>query len=68
MDIKARIDSLTEAETKAALGKLLETVSILEPCRLEFSKYCPHYDECDATGTRRCAEIWLDEALKEARE
>jgi len=67
MDIKERIDGLTEREAKAALEKLLETVSILEPCRLEFSKYCPHYDDCDATGTSRCAEIWLDEALKEAQ-
>ena len=67
MDIKERIDTLSEAEAKAALGKLLETVSILEPCRLEFSNYCPHYNECDASGTRRCAEIWLDDALKEAR-
>ena len=62
MDIKARIDGLTEQEAKAALGSVIRTIALKEPCR------CPYYDQCNSPGTSECAELWLDEALKEAQE
>ena len=67
MDIKKRIDALTEQEAKAALDSVIMTIALLEPCRMHYSDYCPYYDQCNSSGTSECAEIWLDEALKEAR-
>ena len=70
MDIKERIDGLTEQEAKAALYCIVDTISDLSPCIIEDGENCPYfYGACDEVGVKRksCAEIWLDEALKEAR-
>ena len=67
MDIKERIDGLSEAEAKAALDSVIMTIAFLEPCRMHYSDYCPYYDQCNSSGTRECAELWLDEALKGVR-
>ena len=70
MDIKERIDVLSEAEAKAALACIVDTISYLGPCIIEDGRDCPYfYGACDDVGGKRksCAEIWLDEALKEAR-
>ena len=67
MNIKERIDALTEAEAKAAL----------ESCIAIIVRYT-HYEDCQnaalddgrrvACGSERmCAEYWVNEALKEAR-
>ena len=66
IDIKERIDRLSEQEVKGALASLITRISLAEPCRLSYSDYCPFYDKCNASGTRECADLWLDEALKEA--
>ena len=71
MDVKARIDGLTEAEAKAALKSIIKTVTDLSPCLLEDGQVCPYrYGECDEVGERKktCEDIWLDEALKEAQQ
>ena len=68
-DIKARIDALTETEAKAALYCIVDTIQDLSPCIFEDGANCPYfYGACDEAGVRKsCAEIWLEEALKEAR-
>ena len=68
MDIKERIDGLTEQTAKAALDSVIMTIALQEPCRMSDSDYCPYYSQCNASGTTECAELWLDEALKEAQE
>ena len=60
MDIKARIDTMSEAEAKAVLGSIIMTIALKEPCR------CPYYNQCNSPGTSECAELWLENALKEA--
>ena len=67
MEIKERIDGLSETEAKAALDSVIMTIALQEPCRMNYSDYCPYYNQCNTSGTSECAEIWLDEALKEAR-
>jgi len=67
MDIRERIDKLTEQEAKAALDSVIMTIALQEPCRMSDSDYCPYYSKCKASGTTECAELWLDGALKEAR-
>lgn len=70
MEIKERIDALTEAEAKAALECIVNTISDLSPCIIEDGENCPYfYGACDEVGVKRksCSEIWLEEALKEAR-
>jgi len=66
VDIKQRIDELSEAEAKAALDSVIMTIALKEPCRMSYSDYCPYYNQCNTSGTSECAELWLDEALKEA--
>lgn len=68
MDIKKRIDALTEQEAKAALANMLHTISRISPCT-ESTETCPyrwtacrHHDE-----GAMCEDIWLDEALKEVQ-
>jgi len=70
MDIKTRIDKMTEAEAKAALVAIIDTIVELSPCLLEDGQVCPYrYGACDEVGENKktCADIWLDEALKEAQ-
>lgn len=65
MDIKTRIDGLTEAEAKAALVEILCDISYYRPCFIQHNDECPHYISC--LGEKKCAKVWLEEALKEAR-
>lgn len=68
MDIKARIDALTEAEAKAALYYLVNFVGATAIC-----KTCPLHQECfhDIEATS-CKERFLNWAIvdfeQEARE
>ena len=59
MDIKTRIDSLTEAEVKAALEYVLE-------CYAD-EKAEPFFDATQEARTEFYQKVILDEALKEAR-
>ena len=65
MDIKTGIDGLNEAEAKAALFELVEDISNFSPCYDQCGGDCPHWLVCG--NYKRCAEVWLEEALKEAR-
>ena len=70
MDIKERIDALSEAQAKAALSCIIKTITFLSPCLLEDGETCPYrYGACDEVGNKKrtCEDIWLDEALKEAQ-
>ena len=68
MDIKKRIDALTEQEAKKALKNIVLLISYFFPCRLENGEVCPHKDYCEhAPKLTYCEYVWLDEALKEAR-
>lgn len=64
MDIKARIDGLTEQKAKAALLWIINDTTI--NCCL-----CPHVYYCVKKpvieGTDKCKNFRLDDALKEAR-
>lgn len=64
MDIKKRIDGLSEAEAKAALEWLLYDTSTDCVC-------CPHVYYCAKKpvieGTDKCKNFRLDDALREAR-
>ena len=63
MDIKTRIDKLTEAEAKAALEWVIDLFGISFPC-----KRCPVLGCPTKLDTEfDCERIILDEALKEAR-
>ena len=59
MDIKTRIDSLTEAEVKAALEYVLE-------CYAD-EKAEPFFDATQEARIEFYQKVILDEALKEAR-
>lgn len=65
MDIKERIDALTEAEAKAALVEILCNISHYRPCFIQTNDECPHYISC--RGEKKCAKVWLGEALEEVR-
>jgi len=56
MDIKQRIDALTEAEAKAALTDLLNLVGTTTMCNK-----CILCNSCDEEKT--CKEMFLDWAL-----
>lgn len=63
MDIKTRIDALTEAEAKAALLLILEYVAretSCDDCMLMYDDIC--YRE-----TSYCLDNFLDWAIKEVR-
>lgn len=63
MDIKERIDALTEAEAKAALFKY----STIPQKRCEF---CRYNNKCNYSITKNsddCFSLIFDEALKEVR-
>ena len=61
MDIKERIDALSEAEAKAAL-----LYTIIELYKLCDCNKCKNLSECK-TNDKWCEFILLDRALKEAR-
>ncbi len=61
MDIKTRIDGLTEAEAKVAL-----LYTIIKLYKLCDCNKCKNLSECK-TNDKWCEFILLDEALKEAR-
>jgi hypothetical protein len=62
MDIKARIDALTEQEAKAALFEILDVLqSDMEICAAEI---CPYWAVCDEEGYDSCCAVWLGEAQK----
>lgn len=60
MDIKARIDALTEREAKAALAWFLEYATDITWCNS-----CPFKSGCPEVGM--CKNHFLCEALKEAQ-
>ena len=69
MDIKTRIDGLTEQEAKDALEWCITTMGGRIPC-----DYCEQAIFSNAGGflgcgggKKSCTSHWLDEALKEAR-
>lgn len=67
MDIKTRIDALTEAEAKAALEWTLER---FPDSMVRCEHNCPISNRCFAyitAGDSDCKNLLLDEALKEAR-
>lgn len=65
MDIKMKIDKLSEAEAKAALFEILDVLqSDMEICAAEI---CPYWAVCDEEGYDSCCAVWLGEAQKEAR-
>ena len=66
MDIKTRIDELSEAEAKAALVEILCGISHYRPCFIQHGDECPHYISC--RGEKKCAEAWLEDAIQEVRE
>jgi hypothetical protein len=63
MDIKTRIDELTEAEAKAALAWVLDLCGLSFPCKRCSIVRCP--TKLDIVYD--CEKFILDEALKEAR-
>ena len=68
MDIKKRIDALTEAEAKAALEQCIKTMVENIHCGdCRYSEILPDgtIDKC--TTPWNCADMLLDDALKEAR-
>ena len=68
MDIKARIDALTEAEAKAALEWTLIMCAYDLPCKCcEAFKSCPNL-KMNCTGDVACMDKLLNEALKEAQD
>ena len=64
MDIKERIDGLTEQEAKAALSRFLEYIVKNMACW-----NCPlnECEICDVENKGRLRKYFLDVALKEAR-
>lgn len=60
MDIKARIDALTEAEAKATLLWAIEDIAGYRAAGIDFCVPCYEISEKQKIAT-------LDEALKEAR-
>lgn len=66
MDIKTRIDALTEAEAKAALYLVIKAFAYDMPCWC-----CDVYQDCPSRSVKRttddCMKSVLNEALKEAR-
>lgn len=67
MDIKTRIDALTEVEAKAALKNIVYSIAVLQPCKAGVNRYCPHWSNCKIVHGKLCDNVWLDEALKEVR-
>ena len=64
MDIKARIDGLTELEAKAALDWIIHDTTI--NCALCTNVYyCAKKPVME--GSDKCLNLRLDDALKEAR-
>lgn len=68
MDIKTRIDMLTEQEAKAALKNIVYSISVLQPCKAGAKRDCPYWSNCKVVHGELCDDVWLDEALKEAWE
>lgn len=68
-DIKERIDVLTEAEAKAALGVMLAMCAYDMPCKCceVYRKYGCNEHKPHAGPELGCMSKLLDEALKEAR-
>ena len=60
MDIKTRIDGLSEQEAKAALEWFFKYATDITGCNS-----CPFESGCPEVGV--CKSHFLDEALKEAR-
>ena len=58
MDIKTRIDGLTEAEAKAALLGLIDILVV---------PYCSRWERYEKADYDKAANDVLDGALKEAR-
>lgn len=70
MDIKQRVDELSEAEAKAALKNMVWEIANLSPCQIYEGDSCPYKnDVCDEYKRKGiyCEDVWLDAALKEAR-
>lgn len=67
MDIKERIETLSEVEAKAALKNIVYSISVLQPCKAGAKRYCPHWSNCKIVHGELCDNVWLDYALKEAR-
>ena len=63
MDIKARIDTLTEAEAKAAL----EWYATMPQIRCEFCRFSYKCNYSIKKNSDDCFSLIFDEALKEAR-
>ena len=61
MDIKERIDALTETEAKAALAWVLHKIAIYGSCSV-----CDKYQTCDRVNNY-CEMEFLRQALKEVR-
>ena len=62
MDIKTRIDGLTEAESKAALKWFIEFATVFIDC-----DECP-FEDCPSGATvKSCERHFFDCVLKEAR-
>jgi len=68
MVIKERIDALTEQEAKAALKNIVYSIAVLQPCKAGANRYCPHWSNCKIVHGELCDNVWLDCALKGARE
>lgn len=62
MDIKMRIDSLTEQEAKAALYWAIQMVAVYDFCFL-----CDMDEKCKKDDSVDCAMEFLRQALKEAQ-
>ena len=62
MDIKTRIDKLSEQEAKAALGKAIHELWKQVECN-----NCPCEDVCWMAGYDRCSNHLFDWLIEEAR-
>ena len=69
MDITTRLDALTEAEAKAALVAFALYVGRNVKCLHNSEDTCQFYDtgKCHKNTPEDCAALWLNDALKEAR-
>ena len=67
MDIKARIDGLSEAEAKAALEACIAIIVRYTHCEDCWNAELADGRRVACGSERMCAEYWANEALKEAR-
>jgi len=65
INIKTRIDNLTEAEAKSSLFGLLKLLENLSPCERDCSVPC--WDICHEHKAATCAEVWLLFAKEEGK-